>query len=654
MHNDSPRAMKSPIGYTLVVWLLFLSVALCQTPAQTSSSQFEPLSEHVGVYRDVVNVGVIRRNGKTLLIGSGEGQIVNAPKNLGIDSIDWVLYTDHHRDQCSGADLLKKAGAKIGVPAAEAEFFRKATAIWANADKALYHRYDLRPDLFILRSSVVPDRELQSGEVFRWEGLDIQVVPTPGPTDGSVSYIVPIDGKKFAFTGDLIYGPGQLWNFYMLQKRFPGMTGDYWGFGGAAADLIKSLDDVLGYKPQVIIPSHGVVMRDPAGAIAQLKTNLHTVMANYLTLAAWRIYFTGNFDGVNMKSSPPPDLAVPMFPPLPVPQAPAWLHKAVGTSWYLQADDGSIFLLDCGFEPIGETLEKLAKAGTIKGVDAIWITHYHDDHVQSVNAVRRRFGAKVYVQRELQDILENPTAYSMPCLDPESIHVDHPLSEGEVINWKGFKLTFYYFPGQTLYHGGVLIVHEGTRIFHTGDSFGNFGIDDYCSYNRNLLGSEPGYEQCFRLLLRLAPDILLAAHWGPEPFSKEYVQKALDLIRERRKLLSALLPWDDPNFGLDPSWVRAYPYRQAVLPGQPVTLEAKIYNHAGSAREASVELRAPLGWQVEKASPVTLAPHTEGVIRLKAVAPANPSQRRDVLGLAVHFAGRDLGELAEAIVDYLQ
>jgi len=41
-----------------------------------------------------------------------------------------------------------------------------------------------------------------------------------------------------------------------------------------------------------------------------------------------------------------------------------------------------------------ETLERLARAGTIKGGDGVWITRYHNDYVQSVNAVRREFGAK--------------------------------------------------------------------------------------------------------------------------------------------------------------------------------------------------------------------------------------------------------------------
>ena len=259
------------------------------------------------------------------------------------------------------------------------------------------------------------------------------------------------------------------------------------GFGGAAPELLKSLHRVVSQHPAKLVPLHGVVMNDPAGAVAMLDKRIHGAMANYLGLAAWRIYFTGNFDGQTDTSSPPPDFDVPMFPPLPVPKAPSWLHFATSTSWYLQAEDGTIFLLDCGSHSLLGTLAQLKKDGTIKGIDGIWITHYHDDHTQSINAVRRIYGAKFYVQKELRDILENPYAYSMPCLISESTHVDHALSEGEVINWKGYKMTGYYFPGQTIFHDGLLIEHGGTRIFMTGDSYANFATDDYCSYNRNFL-----------------------------------------------------------------------------------------------------------------------------------------------------------------------
>ena len=52
----------------------------------------------------------------------------------------------------------------------------------------------------------------------------------------------------------------------------------------------------------------------------------------------------------------------------------------------------------------------------------------------------------------------------------------------------------------------------------------------------------------------------------------------------------------------------------------------------------------PLGPQLE---PVT--PHVG-----TAVAPTSPLSRREVLGLAVHFGDRNLGEIAEALVDYLE
>ncbi len=155
---------------------------------------------------------------------------------------------------------------------------------------------------------------MHPAETFHWEGLNLQVLATPGPTDASVSYIVEVDGKKLAFTGDLIYGPGKLWNFYMLQKRFPGMRGDYWGFGGAAPELLASLDEVLSHQPATLVPLHGVVMNDPPGAVAELKKNIHAAMANYLTLSAWRIYFTGKFRDVPENTTLPDNSRPPGGP----------------------------------------------------------------------------------------------------------------------------------------------------------------------------------------------------------------------------------------------------------------------------------------------------------------------------------------------------
>ncbi len=621
-----------------------------------STKRLERVTEHVSIYRDVVNVGVVRKNGKTLLIDSGEASFLKNANALNLGSIDRVLYTHYHRDQCTGAAALKKAGVSVDVPADEARFFDGATQFWERADSVLYDRMNFRPEIMILRESVATDRRIQAGDSFDWEGIHIRAVATPGHTDGSLTYLVDVDDTTIAFCGDLICGTGQIWNFYSLQKGFPGMATDYWGFGGTAAQLLESADKLLEQKPSLLIPSHGEIVHNPKLAVASLKEALDHVMDNYFRLTAWRIY--GNMHLANFKEGDSSKASVPLFPALPPTKLPAWLHTIEGsdTSHYVVAEDKSIFLFDCGYHPVIGLVDKLVASGEISRVDSIWISHYHDDHDTSVNAVRKKYNSTVYVQREMQDILENPLAYSMPCLFPESIHIDHALAEGEVFEWKGYKMTAFYFPGQTLYHGGLLVEHDGTRVFFTGDSFANWGIDDYCSYNRNFLGKDgetAGYARCIRRLLETKPDLLCAAHWGPVPVTPEYLQRTLTLLQERETLLKPLVAWEDPNFALDPYWISAYPYRQSVLPGQAVTIEARIFNHSDSPQTAFAELRAPQGWKVADGGSATIPPHTEGRIRLTAVSAERPASRREVLGVAVQFGDRNLGEFAEAIVDYL-
>lgn len=87
---------------------------------------------------------------------------------------------------------------------------------------------------------------------------------------------------------------------------------------------------------------------------------------------------------------------------------------------------------------------------------------------------------------------------------------------------------------------GLLVEKDGFKAFFTGDSFTNWGVDNYCSQNRCFIGRDVGYEKCLKLLLDTKPDILIAAHWGPEPVSAEYLRKTLDLFQQREKLYQRL------------------------------------------------------------------------------------------------------------------
>ena len=600
-----------------------------------ASAEAEEILPGLRIIRGAVNTAVFERNGKTLLIDSGDLQRSPA---------EWALVTHHHPDQASGAASLAATGTRIAVPAAERRFFEDAQRVWDTADNRLDHDYNCRPDLVTLRDPVPVSAAFKDGDIHEWQGLKFLSIETPGHTDGSLTYLVELDGQRIAFTGDLIYAPGQVHDFYSLQKAFPGMEGGYWGFGGAVDDVKASLDRILDRKPDLLIPSHGVIIRDPAPAVEQLKRNLDAVMENYLTTCAWR----ANKAGIYKKSTPV------MLEPLPPVTYPKWCRDITYTTKAIVADDKSVFLSDCGSTRVVDELAKLQRSGEIGKIEGLWVTHYHDDHTEAVNLARRRFGCPVYAQKALLDILEHPTAYQGPCLYPESIHVDRVLADRETFSWKGFKLTAFDFPSQTLYHDGLLVERDGYKLFFSGDGFSSRSFSDVCSQNRNFSGRDVGMEKCCRILLETKPDILMTAHWGPLLMTGAYLNKFIDYLQAREKLYEKLFPYDNVNFGIDPYWLRAYPFRQEALPGDAVEIEARILNHAANHKKVQVTLNLQQGWKSGRTTgEQTIPAGAEGRIRLSAIAPAGVSRRRQVLGLSAVVDNRSIGEFGAAIVDLL-
>jgi glyoxylase-like metal-dependent hydrolase (beta-lactamase superfamily II) len=290
--------------------------------------------------------------------------------------------------------------------------------------------------------------------------------------------------------------------------------------------------------------------------------------------------------------------------------------------------------------------------GTIAGVDAVWISHYHDDHVGGIAALTAQTGCAVWAHRRLVDILEHPDAYCMPGLDPTVIPVDRVLEKGEHVTWEGFTLSAYDFPGQAIHHSALLIERGGTTLLITGDSFTPGGLDDYCSHNRNLLGAGRGYERCLDLLEQLQPDLLVNMHVVP-PFvlPATFLAEARAALRERERLLQRLLPWEHPNFGLDPQWIRAYPYRQILAAGSRGEVALQCSNYADSALHVEAAVTAPVGWTVQQPAGTQIAPGTDGALAAGFVAPAGTPAGRYILTADVSVNGRPLGAWVEALVD---
>ena len=72
-------------------------------------------------------------------------------------------------------------------------------------------------------------------------------------TGGSVSYLVQSGGVTFAFSGDALYGPGQLWDLHSLQKG-QGEILDYHGFLGNRRKLAASLRKLAACGAEVLVP----------------------------------------------------------------------------------------------------------------------------------------------------------------------------------------------------------------------------------------------------------------------------------------------------------------------------------------------------------------------------------------------------------------
>ncbi len=325
-----------------------------------------------------------------------------------------------------------------------------------------------------------------------------------------------------------------------------------------------------------------------------------------------------------------------------------------GTTWMLVSESGDAFVMDLGSTGIFQHLKKMLADGEIKSVEGLWITHYHFDHTAGIPNFQQEFDIPCYANEQLAEVLTNPTAWRLPCLDPRPITVHEPMRDGQSWQWREFKLTAYFLPGQTLYHGGLLVEADDLRMFFVGDSHTMAGIDDYCAYNRNLLGRGVGYQYCNGLIQRLQPTHLFNCHvndaftFTPEELA--FMRKTLD---QREDLFGQLVPWDHANFGLDPSWIRTFPYTQKAQPGNEITVNVVVTNHAADARPVQCRAVLPkaLGGVPGEWHNAEIPAKAEGQLPLSLTLLPDVKPGHYVIPIDIVFTNRTLPQFTEAIID---
>ena len=593
-----------------------------------------------------INGATIERDGQRVVFyGDPDGSIQHAER---------VFLTHHRRDVAWSASELAANGTRVVAPAAELGYISGAEGFWDEFRATRFHDYAQQSTKVLTEDLAVHEPAI-GGRAVNWRGLDFKVLDTPGFTRGSVSYIVDLDGTRVAFTGDLILAGGKILDLYSLQDSIEETeTRGYHGYAARAADVVRSLRKIAALNPDIIVPARGPVIRAPAPDIGLLLDRFQRLFTAYFRTDALRWYW--GEDNLRKRArrilGDQPLEWMPMAVKLRQ-TPPRWWYK-FGTSRLLVSDTNGAFLIDCGSEEVVRQVRRLQRRGVFTELEGIFVTHFHDDHTDFVQAMAEEEGVPVYAGKELQDILENPDAYHMPAMTHKPIHPVHALTEGQRLRWHEFEFEYTYFPGQAIYHGGLDVRRDGgERYFFVGDSFSPSGLDDYCLLNRHLLHPAMGHFRCLDRIESMEGDYWLVNQHIEEVFRYDARQLATmrEVLQEKKRVIAEMVPWEDPNFGVDEQWARLYPYGQRLAPGGEFDLYAVVFNHLPAAETFRIEPRVPDGWRsVPRFAELHIEALQEHRVRFRVSSPSHASGTH-VVTADVSFREHDLRQWIEAIVD---
>ena len=577
------------------------------------------------VHRDTCNVYVLRDGDAAVLVNLGEGTVVESLRRAGI-RVEWILFTDHHRELCQGIDRVDRATTRVAAPAAERELFESPLGFrkWRPSlgdTHSVYGASYVRPPA----RAIAIDRPLAPEDVFRWRGFEIVCVAPPGTAPGGMTYLVRRGGRSIAFTGSVIHDGGRMTNWYDTEW-------DY-GFAKGLDALMGSVGKLQGLGIDHALPAHGPPIRDAARQLGTYHDRLAAFRPDYLR-------------GYPVESLTNPTKVDPIVEPTPIPQivrVTPHLYKFANTLAgknfaIIIADDGHGLLLDCGLFPeslLDELIEAMQRHLGLVRIDALWINHYHGDHFLLGGFLKKRHGASIWTLENIADKVENPLRYDycagIVCYGPnyEGLPVDRRLRDGEVVEWHGLKLHFDWMPGQTEFGNCLWLNLDGRKIAFTGDNL--FGDPSDPAQNgheavvaRNSAIFEEGYILGSRYLRDLAPDIVMGAHnvlmTDPGAFLQRYHEWSQRISGRYRELL----PDADYEYGFDPYWVSAYPYRVDLQQNRRQEVTVTVRNFRDRPQRHRIALRLPPGVAAEPSVlEATVGPESRE--RYRVVLTADPA-----------------------------
>ncbi len=564
--------------------------------------KFTQVAKDIYLFPDICNVYVIKSGELGLLIDLGTGDVLDHLKEIGINKIEWVLFTHHHREQTQGYPRLKNTGAKVAVPEVEKALFETPLNFRKMAP-ALSDAFTVHGASYV-RPAITPikaDRTFAKMDDFTWQGIELWCIETAGNSPGSLSYITKKEGEWIAFTGDVMLQGSKLHTWFDTEW-------DY-GFSKGIYALYNSLGQLEGYPLKKMLPSHGPIIENPLPQLQALRNTLREF--NKLYLRGWEV---STFAGADQDRVSQPTTVPHVW------QVTKHLFKFRGPEFWpnfhmILADNGHALIVDCGLfkkEFLDKSIALMKERLGLKQIDVVLVTHMHGDHCLEAPHLRDMHGAKIWTMNRVVAPVSRPLHFDY-CAQVntygkgiDSIAFDKVFQEGDTFTWEGFKLTVDWMPGQTEFALCLHGIIDGKKVAFTGDNI--FGSSSDPSQNgheavvaRNSCILEEGYIYAAKYLKKLQPDLLLGGHsWAmaePAKLIDRYLEDALKLKEYFEKLSFE----KDYRWMYDPYWVRMEPYR--VVLGKNNTAEARLMMRNFDAVPISmkVEIVLPEGFKAEPA-----------------------------------------------------
>ncbi|MBV9307546.1 MAG: MBL fold metallo-hydrolase, partial [Acidobacteriaceae bacterium] len=548
----------------------------------------EKLSDNLFLLEDTCNVYLIRQGDRGLLIDFGSGRILDFLPDLNLSGIDWILHTHHHRDQAQGDGRAAARRIPIAVPEHERQFFEAAENFWRN--RRIFELYHVKNDFFSLTRNVPVAASLRDYSTFRWKDREIFVQPTPGHTPGSITLFTTVDGKKVAFSGDLMHSPGKVQTLYDLQYYY----GEHEG-----VDLsIYSLTELSKLKPELLCPSHGRPVADPLPGMTELIGKLR----------AWHHYWYNH--------PPTSDLE-----PIAVTPHLAANTETTSSFYAIISDSGKALFVDYGSASwtffqvftrdvdtfdrmrfVEHSIEKLRARHGLKSIDVAMPSHMHDDHLNGFPYLARRYGTKIWCFENFAGILENPCGQNLGCTLGDPIHVDRVIHNQETFRWEEFEFTALHSPGHTNFQMALFSTIDGVRLAFTGDAFFHdadrpFEIRHNLIYRNRVKTGD--HVKSIQNIIDFEPHIICPGHGEPFLLDLEMARAFKTKVEKQDAFCRSLVADPDTDLGLDPAWVEIYPYQSLAKPGETQRFEIRVRNHRKRSVSLEISLVVPPGWRAE-------------------------------------------------------